>query len=94
MKKEDLKVVEAEVEEEIKETPDQSNATEESDTKCEITLGMKKDGGLYFNAAGEDPNLLTIEGLLEFGKRRLKSIWQERDAEIARQQQEQAQKEQ
>lgn len=83
MKKEE-KVVEAdfqEVEEEKVETPDQGEVKED-DTKCEITLGMKDDGSLYFNAAGKDPNLLTIQGLLDFGKRRLEKIWDERDKQM------------
>lgn len=63
-------VQEAELEEEVP-------ATEEP--KCEITMGVRQDGSLYFNAAGDDPNLLTIEGLLDWGKRRVERIWEEKE---------------
>jgi hypothetical protein len=87
MKKEE-KVVEAdfqEVEEEKVEVREES--VEKNDTKCELVIGTKEDGSLYFNVAGSDPNLLTIEGLLEFGKRRLADIWKQRDIDALNEQQ-------
>jgi hypothetical protein len=52
--------------------------------KCEVVIGVFEDGNLYFNAGGEAPDLLTIDGLLKYAERRVKQIWDARDIELAR----------
>ena len=64
----------------------QQNANQqENDVKCEIVIGVKDDGSIYFHVGGKEVNLLLIEGLLEFGKNRLKTIWAQKDIELNRQ---------
>lgn len=49
--------------------------------KCEITLGVLKNGSLYFNVAGEGADLLSIDGLLAYGSRVMKKQWEAREVE-------------
>ena len=50
-----------------------------SDIRCEVILGVKETGELYFNAGGNNPDLLTIDGLMKFGVRRMDQIWDARE---------------
>lgn len=61
----------------------QSENKQENDVKCEIIIGVKDDGSIYFHVGGKEVNLLLIEGLLEFGKNRLKTIWAQKDIELS-----------
>ena len=80
MDKNKSKVVDIKEYEEVEEKiVDEETTAEVNDTKCEIIIGVKENGSLYFNAGGNSPDLLVIDGLLNFGKRRLKQIWEQRD---------------
>ena len=98
MEKNKAKVVDINDFEEVKDENTEAAPAENqvNNVKCEIILGVRDDGSLYFNVGGNDTNLLLIEGLLEYGKRKLKQIWEQRDAEIfaamQRQAEEQAEK--
>lgn len=68
------------IENEIKEVNEIKEEVKDGaqEPKCEIIIGMEQNGGLYFVASGQDPSLLNIEGLLQFGKKKLDKIWEER----------------
>lgn len=93
MEKDKSKVVEIKDFEEVENDNVAAGEKPANDTRCEIIIGVKEDGSLYFNAGGNSPDLLVIDGLLKFGKRRLKQIWEQRDAAIQQAAQEEPQTE-
>jgi formylmethanofuran dehydrogenase subunit E len=73
--KEQQKIVDAE----YTEVPEEAEgSTEQPKPKCEVTIGMEQDGGLYFTVRGVEPSLLNIEGLLKFAQLKMRKIWDER----------------
>ena len=59
----------------------EENALDEqvSEIRCQLTIGVTEQGELYFNASGNSPDLLTIDGLLAYAKRRMKAVWEQRE---------------
>lgn len=62
----------------------------ENPVRCEIVVGVLKDGRLYFNVGGEGADLLVIDGLIKYAERRMKQQWDIRDMELAKAAQEAA----
>ncbi len=74
----------------IIEMPLNETVEEEIDTKevvetprCEIVIGVTKDGQIYFNVGGTEADLLTIDGLVKYAEKRMEYIWAAREAQIA-----------
>jgi hypothetical protein len=57
------------------------DAPAENPVRCEVRIGVLKNGQLYFNAEGEGADLLVIDGLLKYAKRRMSQQWDIRDAQ-------------
>ena len=43
--------------------------------RCEIRVGMKQDGQLYFTISGLEQNLIIVDGLLDYAKREMDKVW-------------------
>lgn len=72
-----VEVAEA-VQEEAVEAEKEMVFTGEDDVVCELRIGYRKDGGIYFNIHGEDQSLITISGLLRYAEEEQKRIWSTR----------------
>lgn len=68
----------AAVQEEAVETEKEMVFTGEDDIVCELRVGLRKDGGIFFNIHGEDQSLITISGLLRYAEEEQKQIWSNR----------------
>jgi len=65
----------------------------ENPIRCELVIGVLKDGRLYFNVHGDGADLLVIDGLIKYAERRMRQQWDIRDMELARAAQNEAAKE-
>ena len=52
---------------------------QQSAIKCAIVIGIREDGGVFIETHGTDQNLITVEGLLGYGKRYVDNAWAERE---------------
>ena len=43
--------------------------------RCEIRVGMRQDGQLYFTISGLEQNLIIVDGLLDYAKREMDKVW-------------------
>lgn len=43
--------------------------------KCAVVIGIKEDGSVFLETHGSEQNLITIDGLLEYGKRYISDEW-------------------
>lgn len=50
---------------------------ENNEIKCAVVIGLREDGGIFFEVHGKEKNLITVEGLLEYGKRHVANAWNE-----------------
>lgn len=69
--------------EEADEAPSNPTKIEDLPTECEVRIGVKVDGSIYFTISGEKANLLTLDGLLKYAERRVKQHWDLRDEQAA-----------
>lgn len=63
---------------EVAEQPEQMN----DKPRCEIVVGIRQDGEIYFAVGGDNPDLLTVEGLLSYAKGEMKRVWDARAQQI------------
>jgi hypothetical protein len=65
------------------EPAEQSQDTVQASFSCAIVVGLLKNGAPYFNAIGDDVNLLTLDGLVKYAERCMKQNWDMRDLRLA-----------
>lgn len=49
---------------------------ENNEIKCAVVIGLREDGGIFFEVHGKEQNLITVEGLLQYGKRHVEKAWE------------------
>lgn len=73
MEKDKQDVIEVEVEETTVEEAVEKQLEELP--RCEIRVGMRQDGQLYFTISGLEQNLIIVDGLLDYAKREMDKVW-------------------
>lgn len=68
--------IEAEI---IEETIEQPQV--EEFIKCAIVIGVKDNGGIFVETHGTEQNLVTLDGLLDYGKRYISQEYDKKEAE-------------
>jgi hypothetical protein len=50
--------------------------------RCAIVIGMREDGSVFLETHGTEQNLITVEGLLGYGRRYVENEWKARQESL------------
>ena len=55
--------------------------SEQQTIKCAIVVGMREDGSVFVETHGSEQNLITLDGLLDYGKDYVDEQWAQKKAQ-------------